>query len=115
MALDAEGWRRMARRTYAPGPDGLLHPRWDTRIIQLFGKESAGVANLWPAFGALSHLPLLLVHGALSGLLSDETVAAMMAARPDLDVVSVEGVGHAPTLDEPVAAQRIASFLAQLP
>lgn len=111
MALDAEGWRRMARRTYAPGEDGRLHPRWDIRIAQLFGQESRGVADLWPAFGALAHVPLLLVRGALSELLSDATVSAMLRARPDMDVVTVPEVGHSPTLDEPAAAAGLQGFL----
>ena len=115
MALDAEGWRRMARRTYAPGGDGRLHPRWDTRILERFGAEAAAVADLWPAFGALAHLPVLLVRGELSTLLAEETVAAMRRARPDLMVVTVPGVGHSPTLDEAAAVAGLQRFLAGLP
>ncbi|MBY0334623.1 MAG: alpha/beta hydrolase [Acetobacteraceae bacterium] len=114
MALDAEGWRRMARRTYAPGPDGRLHPRWDPRIVQRFGGEAGTVADLWPAFNALAHLPLLLVHGALSALLSDVTVAAMRRARRDMMVATVPGVGHAPTLEEPAAVAGLERFLARI-
>jgi pimeloyl-ACP methyl ester carboxylesterase len=112
MALDEAGWRGMARRTYAPGADGRLHPRWDTRIVQLIGGESQGVMNLWPAFGALAHVPLLLVHGEASALLSAATVRAMQAARPDMALVALPGVGHAPTLDEPDAAAALDRFLA---
>lgn len=115
MALDEAGWRAMARRTYARGEDGLLHPRWDTRIVQLFGGEAARLTGLWPAFGALAHVPALLVHAEASALLTAETVRAMRAARPDLDVVSLPGIGHAPTLDEPAAAAAIDRFLAAIP
>jgi pimeloyl-ACP methyl ester carboxylesterase len=111
MDLDAAGWARMARRTFARGTDGLLHPRWDTRIAQLFGRESAAVTSLWGPFGALAHARLLLVHGVLSDLLSEATVAAMRAARPDMDVVSVPRVGHSPTLDEPAAVAGVQAFL----
>lgn len=115
MDLDAEGWGRMARRTFARGADGRLHPRWDTRIIELFGKESSAVADLWGPFGALAHARLLLVHGALSDLLSEETVRDMRAARPDMDVVTVPRVGHSPTLDEPAAVAGVQAFLRGLP
>jgi len=111
MALDAAGWQGMARRTYARGEDGRLHPRWDTRIVRLLDAETAALGSLWPAFGALGHVPVLVVHGTESALLSDATVRAMQARRPDLEVASVPGVGHAPTLDEPEAAAALARFL----
>jgi pimeloyl-ACP methyl ester carboxylesterase len=47
----------------------------------------------------------------LSDLLSEATVAAMRAARPDMDVVSVPRVGHSPTLDEPAAVAGVQAFL----
>lgn len=115
MRLDEAGWQRMAARTFARGADGRLHPRWDTRIAQLFGKESSAVADLWGPFGALAHARLMLVHGAESDLLSDATVAAMQDARPDMDVVTVPGVGHSPTLDEPEAMAGLQAFLRRLP
>lgn len=115
MRLDEPGWRRMADRTFARGADGRLHPRWDTRIVQLFGQESSAVSDLWGPFGALAHAPLLLVHGTESDLLSDATVAAMQAARPDMDVVTVAGVGHSPTLDEAEAVSGVQGFLRRLP
>ena len=115
MRLDEAGWRRMAARTFTRGADGRLHPRWDIRIGQLFGTESAAVSDLWGPFGAIGHARLLLVHGAESDLLSDATVAAMQDARPDMDVVTVPGVGHSPTLDEPEAVSGVQAFLRRLP
>jgi pimeloyl-ACP methyl ester carboxylesterase len=115
MALDEAGWRAMARRTYARGEDDRLHPRWDTRIVQLLGRETPASARLWPAFGALAHVPVLLVHGEASALLTAATVRAMLARRPDLTVVPVPGVGHAPTLEEPQAAAALDRFLAAVP
>jgi pimeloyl-ACP methyl ester carboxylesterase len=115
MRLDEAGWLRMAARTYARGADGRLHPRWDTRIVQLFARESAGVSDLWGAFGALAHARLLLIWGLESDLLSGATVAAMQAARPDMGVVAVPGVGHSPTLEEPEAIRGVQDFLDRLP
>lgn len=102
-------WARMARLTYAPGPDGRWHPQWDTRIAGLLGRPAP---PLWPLFGALSDVPVLLVHGARSTLLTQETVARMRAARPDMQYVTVPEVGHAPHLGEPEAAAALGGFLA---
>lgn len=101
-------WRDFAAGTYAPGPDGNWHPLWDTRIATLVGGE---VRDLWPLFGTLANIPLLLVHGARSRFLLADTVARMKAARPDMTVATVPHSGHAPTLAEPEAVAAITAFL----
>ena len=107
LATDA-AWRRMAALTYAPGADGRFHPVWDTAIARLLDRPPP---VLWPLFGALAHVPLLLAWGEASDILLAPTVAAMRAARPDMAVVSVPGIGHAPTLAEPPVLAAIATLL----
>jgi pimeloyl-ACP methyl ester carboxylesterase len=102
-------WERMATLTYAPGADGNLHPRWDTAIATLL---RAPTPPLWPLFGALAHVPLLLVWGEASEILTAPTVERMRAARPDMTVVSLPGIGHVPTLNEPPVRHALATFLA---
>jgi pimeloyl-ACP methyl ester carboxylesterase len=105
-----DDWREMTALTYEPGEDGRWHPVWDTAIARLLDKPTP---DLWPLFGALDHVPLLLVHGAVSTLLLPESVAAMRARRPDMAVVTVPGVGHAPILTEDAVRDTLASFLTQ--
>ena len=107
LSTDA-AWREMATLTYAPGPDGRFHPLWDTRIAQLL---TVPAPDLWPLFGAVAHLPLLLAWGEVSTILLPETVSRMRAARPDMDVISLPGIGHAPTLTEPDVVVAIQRFL----
>lgn len=102
-------WLRMAALTYAPGADGRWHPQWDTRIATLLGRPAP---PLWPLFGALAGVPLLLAHGGRSTILTGETVARMRAARPDMRYVTVPEVGHAPHLGEPELAAALEEFLA---
>ena len=60
-------------------------------------------------------IPLMLVWGQASTLLSDDTVGAMRRARPDMRVVPLPGTGHAPTLEEPAAARALHAFLEAVP
>jgi pimeloyl-ACP methyl ester carboxylesterase len=112
---DDPAWRAMAALTYAPGPDGRWHPLWDTRIAKLL---EAPTPDLWPLFGALAPVPLLVVHGAVSDILTEPTVARMAAARQAagaaMRLVRVPGVGHAPTLAEPEVVAALAAFLAEI-
>lgn len=111
LSLDTDfAWRRMAELTYAPGIDGRFHPVWDTRIVQLL---NAPTPDLWSLFGALSHAPILLVRGAVSNILLANTVTRMQATRPDMPVVTLPDIGHAPILTEPPALAAITTFLEQ--
>lgn len=103
-----EAWRAMAALTYAPGPDGRLHPLWDTRIAKLL---NGATPDLWALFGGLAHLPLLLVRGEVSEILLPETVERMQARRPDMTVVSLPGIGHAPTLIEAEVIAALHGFM----
>ncbi len=114
--LDEAGWRDFTDRTFRRGEDGRFHPRWDIRV----GQQAVGAAagrppDLWRFFGSLARLPLMLVWGEESRLLSAATVAAMRHARPDMGLVALPGTGHAPTLEEPPAASALDAFLEAVP
>lgn len=106
-----EGWQELARLTYAPDASGRWQPLWDAKIARLLDGE---IPDLWPLFGALAHLPVLLVRGALSQILLPETVARMREVHTGLEVIEVPGVGHAPTLVEPVVSVALDGFLAAI-
>jgi pimeloyl-ACP methyl ester carboxylesterase len=101
----------MARLTYAPDADGTLRPLWDTRIARLLDGR---IPDLWAMFDALTHLPILLVHGEASNILLPTTIERMRALRPDMLVVSLPGIGHAPTLTEPIVLDALRGFLARV-
>jgi pimeloyl-ACP methyl ester carboxylesterase len=115
-ALDEAGWRAFTARTFAEGEDRLWHPRWDIRVGQQAVGDAAGAPpDLWPFFAGLARLPLMLVWGQESRLLTADTVAGMRRATPAMRVVSLPGTGHAPTLDEPAVVAALDQFIAALP
>jgi pimeloyl-ACP methyl ester carboxylesterase len=98
----------MAALTYTPDGDGMLRPAWDIRTAKLLNGK---IPNLWGLFSALAHLPLLLARGEVSDILLPETVARMQVMHHDMTVVSLPGIGHAPTLAEPEIVTALHSFL----
>ncbi|MBD0274713.1 MAG: alpha/beta hydrolase [Acetobacteraceae bacterium] len=115
LAFDEAGWREVAETTYARGEDGRYHPRWDIRVVEAMRREDPGATELWPLFGALAHVPLLLFWGQESALLTASTVQRMLRERPDMAVQGLPGIGHAPRLVEPLAMAAMDRFLAAQP
>ena len=94
-------------------PDGEWRLKFDPAIGRAPrpAPEAARAASQawWAALEAL-RCPVLVVRGAESDMLSRETAAAMQERQPRLRRVDVEGVGHAPTLAEPIAVAALDAF-----
>jgi pimeloyl-ACP methyl ester carboxylesterase len=67
--------------------------------------------DAWQAFEALRDTPLLVIRGALSDILAEETVDRMRERKPDLIAVTVPNRGHVPLLDEPECISAIDNFM----
>lgn len=110
--LSADGWMRQARRTWMRR-NGHLVLAYDpnlSRVLEDLDLEQPAPA-MWPQFDALARVPVMVIRGAKSDILSAATVEAMRARRLDLDVVEVADEGHAPLLVEPGIIKRIAGFV----
>jgi pimeloyl-ACP methyl ester carboxylesterase len=71
---------------------------------------AAGEALMWQAWDGL-RLPTLLLRGADSDLLSPGTARAMTERGPRAQLVSFDGVGHAPMLVQPEQVTAVREFL----
>jgi pimeloyl-ACP methyl ester carboxylesterase len=65
---------------------------------------------LWPALARI-HAPTLVVWGSDSDVLSEKQAQRMVEALPKGELVTVPGIGHAPTLIEPVVLAALERFL----
>jgi len=67
----------------------------------------------WESFRAVT-MPCLLLHGALSDVLTGDIVERMRKVKHDLEVVTLPDRGHVPLLDEPLARSAIDAFLMRI-
>ncbi|MDP2408742.1 MAG: alpha/beta hydrolase [Pseudolabrys sp.] len=110
--LGPDDWLAYARRSFRE-ENGRLKPNYDVKLA----KTMEGVdfdkplPALWTAFDALGHVPMMVIRGANSDLLSAETVLAMQARRKSLETIEVPDQGHAPLLAEAALIGRIADFI----
>lgn len=111
---DAE-WMAWARRAFREKAGGGLERTYDLKLSHtLDGLDPSNpLPQVWELFDKLVDVPLMLVHGALSDLLSPQGVKDMIARRPDIDLVEVADQGHAPLLADKPTVDRIVAFCAR--
>lgn len=107
MALTAPMLRVQSNGQY------LLH--YDPRIVEpmraMTVQDAAqGQALLWAAYDTIQ-VPTLLLRGAQSDLLSAQTAQEMGQRGPRAHCVTLENVGHAPTLVDSKQVQVVSGFL----
>ena len=98
--LSAVQWLAAARRAWQM-KDGALVPTYDvglTRTLASIDLERP-IPPLWNEFDTLAAMPMLVIRGGNSDILSSETVAAMRARREQMEVIEVADQGHAPLLE----------------
>lgn len=106
-------WRAAAEATWYEGEDGLLHYDWDLHIIDPLAKNHP-LPDLWALYRSLRHVPVLAVRGGASDVLLPETFEKMATEHPGLERLTIEGVGHVPSLTEPESTDAIDRFLARI-
>jgi pimeloyl-ACP methyl ester carboxylesterase len=114
-AYGLDEWLRFAKRTCKLANNGRIVLDYDMKIAEPFklpGGE-AGV-DLWPVYEALVDIPLLILRGEKSDILEKQASAKMLKKHGNAALVTVPGVGHAPSLDEPVAQTAIHDFLSAI-
>ncbi|MFT4151044.1 MAG: alpha/beta hydrolase [Paracoccaceae bacterium] len=109
--VPASRWLEEATKHYRETPEGL-RITYDPALRDSFLAAFQGPpVDLWPLFDALAGLPLALIRGANSDLLSQATVDEMRRRRPDMIFAEVPGRAHIPFLDEPEAVAAVLAFL----
>ncbi len=107
-------WLSYVRLSYREDESGKVVPDMDPAIGDALRKTSKDGFDTWHLFRALT-MRCLLLRGALSDVLTQETAERMRAIKPDLELVIVPERGHAPLLNEETSRAAIQGFLDRLP
>jgi pimeloyl-ACP methyl ester carboxylesterase len=104
-------WLQEARLHYTASPEGL-RITYDPALRESFLAAFKGPeVDLWPLFDACAGLPLALIRGGNSDLLTQTCADEMQRRRPDMAFANVPNRAHIPFLDEPEALAVLHSFL----
>jgi pimeloyl-ACP methyl ester carboxylesterase len=109
--VPASRWAEEVHHHYVETPRGLAL-NYDPSLREAFLAAFDGPSpDLWPLFEACEGLPLALIRGANSDLLSAAVAEEMRRRRPDMLFAEVPDRAHIPFLDEPEALACIRAWL----
>lgn len=103
-------WLEEAQKHAKPSADGL-QITYDPALRDAFVSAVATMTgDAWPLFDACAGLPMAVIRGANSDLLSAATVEEMAHRHPGLIVATVPDRAHVPFLDEAESIAALADF-----
>ncbi|QDC11501.1 alpha/beta hydrolase [Oceanicola sp. D3] len=109
-----ERWLEEARKHYDETPEGLKI-NYDPALRKSFLAAFEGdIPEAWPLFEKLKGLPLALIRGENSDLLTPEAAGKMREMNPDMIYAEVPDRAHIPFLDEPEALKALDQWLEKI-
>jgi pimeloyl-ACP methyl ester carboxylesterase len=114
-SLSEADWEAFARLSFVE-EDGRIFAPYDANLLKtLEGFDPATpLPDLWHPFESLRDIPLMVIRGELSDLLSRETVAEMTRRHPNCHTLEIPSQGHAPLLIAGATIAAIAEFIASV-
>lgn len=106
-------WMDFARRTCIETDNEGVRFNYDPAIAEPFKTDDTAAApvDMRTLYMALFDIPVLIIRGALSDILSPEITDKMTAAHPGAALAEIPAIGHAPMLTEPESLAAIDGFL----
>ena len=107
-------WIEEVKRTYKVS-EGQIILNYDPNLRKSFLEQSDKNSNvdLWALFKGLANKELMVIHGVLSNILTEQTIEKMKQEHPNLQVVQVQEQGHPPQLRDTETQEKIESFLVE--
>ncbi|WP_350283288.1 alpha/beta hydrolase [Nitrosomonas sp.] len=90
-------WHHLALYSAREYKDGTIGYRYDPAISSGFRPDRIRDIDLWAYWNRID-LPVLVLRGEKSGVLTPETAREMQLHRPDVQITELAGIGHAPML-----------------
>ena len=108
-------WAHLMRHSFVKNTDGTVSFAYDQRIIEPFRRDTENFTTIadidlsvvWEGVSC----PVLLIRGMKSDILRAETAQAMQKGKPNVQLIELPGIGHAPALMDANQIKMVAAWL----
>ncbi|MEH6577982.1 MAG: alpha/beta hydrolase [Amphritea sp.] len=108
--LSDQQWQHLAQHGHRLEADGELALHYDPSLAEATRQVQHEDIDLWPIWQQI-HCPQMLVWAEQSDVLTADTVARMQQLNPSLELHSIPGIGHAPSLMETAQVNAVVQWL----
>ena len=109
-ALTDKQWAHITRHSMRRQDDGQYALAYDPKIVAPFAGMVQADFEMWDVWDAIT-CPVLVLRGAESDVLRAATAREMQERGPPVELIEIEGVGHAPTLLAPDQVRCVSEWL----
>ncbi|MGZ8995247.1 MAG: alpha/beta fold hydrolase [Rhodospirillales bacterium] len=109
--LTDEQWRHLA--VYSARRDeaaDVWRLHYDPALAKPFREDLGEDVDMWAVWEAIT-CPVLVIRGAESDILLHETAEEMLTRGPEVELVELPGIGHAPALMDPAQIAVVRDWL----
>jgi pimeloyl-ACP methyl ester carboxylesterase len=111
--LSDSQWRQLARNSVVDNGAGGLRLHYDPAVSAAYVGTADADIDLWALWDRIV-CPVLLLRGGASPLLTPEVAERMRSSGPRAELVTFDGVGHAPALLAPDQVSVVVSWLSRM-
>jgi pimeloyl-ACP methyl ester carboxylesterase len=111
--LSDSQWRQLTRNSVVDNETGGLKFHYDPALKAAYADSADADLEMWALWDKIS-CPVLLLRGGSSPLLTAEIAERMRNSGPHAELVTFEGVGHAPALMAADQVSVVVSWLNQV-
>ena len=112
-ALTNTQWHHLALYSAREYEDGMFGYRYDPAISSGFRPDHLKDIDLWAYWNRLD-LPVLVLRGEKSTVLTPETASEMQLRQPDVQIIELAGIGHAPMLMDTDQIDLVRNYLLKI-
>ena len=95
--MESYHWDHLLAYDHITLPDGTFARAYDPELFRSFVPMQHEDIVFWPVFEAL-HLPMFVLHGEKSVVLTPDICAEMKRLQPSITFVDLPGITHAPSM-----------------
>ncbi|HET7923356.1 MAG TPA: alpha/beta hydrolase [Rhodanobacteraceae bacterium] len=103
-------WAHITRHSLKEIDGGRYALAYDPGIVEPLKDMQRADFHIWPLWDRI-HCPVLVLRGKESDVLLESTLDEMKRRGPHIDVVEIDGVGHAPSLTDAKHVRTVRDWL----
>ena len=108
--LSKTEWAHITRHSVQAIKGGRYALAYDPSLVEPLKEMQRADFHIWPLWDRI-RCPVLVLRGKESDVLLKSTVEEMKRRGPRIEVVEIDGVGHAPTLTDPAHVRIVRDWL----